>query len=74
MRKFIDIRQCVRAGSESRKGDESFESACRTGRLRKADQSPSESSGQGKGDPRARCAFTDRAGLGGNRRVILPEL
>ena len=37
MRKFVDVYQRVRAGLESRKGDERFESAYHTGRLGKAD-------------------------------------
>jgi len=66
MREFVDVRQCVHSGLESRKGDESFKSAYHIGRLGKADQSPSESSGQGEGDSRARCAFSNRAIFGGN--------
>ena len=37
MRKFFEVYQCVPAGLESQKGDERFESAYRTRRLRKAD-------------------------------------
>lgn len=66
MRKSIDVRKSVRAGLESQKGYGNLESACHTQRLGKADQSPPESSGQGKRNPRARYAFIDRTIFGGD--------
>jgi len=73
MRKFFSARQRVRVGSGVRKGDENPESTRRSGRLGKADRSPSESFGQGKRSSRARYAFTDRAIFGGHRRIVFPE-
>lgn len=58
---------------KKRKGGENLEPPWRAGRLGEADQSPSQSFVQGKGDSRARHAFSNREVVGGHRGVVFPE-